>query len=55
MELLPNNGKNLEIIVDGRTFQRYPVKTKLITPEDKNIAEIVHQYASPYVKQGDTF
>ena len=53
MELLPNNGKNLEIIVDGRTFQRYPVKTKLITPEDKNIAEIVHQYASPYVKQGD--
>src|SRR3989344_1972443 len=53
MELMPNNGKNLIIQVDNRRFERYPVKTKLITPEDKNITEIVHQYASPYIKQGD--
>jgi len=53
MEILPNSGKNLTIEVDGRRFERYPVKTKLITPEDKNITEIVHQYASPHLQNGD--
>jgi tRNA(His) 5'-end guanylyltransferase len=37
MELKPNPGKNLIINVDGKQFERYPVKTKLITPEDKDI------------------
>ncbi len=53
MELLPNPGKNLIIQVDGRDFARLPIKTKLITPEDKNIALIVKEYAAPHVKPGD--
>lgn len=53
MEILPNAGKNLIIQVGDRKFARYPIKTKLITPQDKNIAEIVHQYASPYLQPGD--
>ncbi len=53
MNPMPNQGKNLVIEVDGVKFERYPVKTKLITPEDKNIALIVHQYASPFLLPGD--
>src|SRR3989344_5645954 len=53
MELLPNNGKNLIIQVDGRQFARYPVKTKLITPEDKDITAIVKEFAAPHVQPGD--
>ncbi len=53
MTLLPNRGKNLVIEVDGMKFERYPVKTKLITPEDKNIAQIVYDFASPHLTGGD--
>jgi len=53
MQLPPNNGKNLEITVDGRRFARYPVKTKLITPEDKDIAAIVKEFAALHVQTGD--
>ena len=53
MELQPNNGKNLIIQVDGRSFQRYPIKTKLITPEDKDISLIIEEYAKPHIKPGD--
>lgn len=53
MEILPNKGKNLIIEVDGRKFARYPIKTKLITPGDKDIAMIVEQYAKQYLVPGD--
>jgi len=53
MELLPNKGKNLVIEIDGATFARYPVKTKLITPEDKDIAALVAEFAAPHVQPGD--
>src|SRR3989344_1425162 len=53
MELLPNKGKNLMIQVDGKSYARYPVKTKLITPEDKDISVIVAEYAKPYIQPGD--
>src|SRR3989344_2388106 len=46
MELNPNPGKNLIIEVDGKKFARYPVKTKLITPEDKDISLIAKEYVS---------
>src|SRR3989338_3349028 len=53
MEILPNPGKNVIIQVDGRSFARYPVKTKLITPEDKDISVIVEEYAKKYLEPGD--
>jgi len=53
MDLIPNKGKNLVIEIDGRRFARYPVKTKLITPEDKDIAVIVAEYTKPYTQPGD--
>ena len=55
MEILPkpNNGKNLVIEVDCRKFARYPVKTKLITPEDKDISVIIAEYVKKYLQPGD--
>lgn len=53
MDLKPNKDKNLIIDVDGRKFARYPVKTKLITPEDINIIPIVENYSKKYLEQGD--
>ncbi|MBI1866582.1 MAG: coenzyme F420-0:L-glutamate ligase [Candidatus Staskawiczbacteria bacterium] len=53
MELAPNPGKNLIIEVNGKKFARYPVRTKLITPEDKNISQIVKEYAALHLKPKD--
>lgn len=53
MDLLPNKGKSLIIEVTGQKFVRYPVKTKLITPEDKDISFIVEKYVKEYLKKGD--
>ena len=53
MEILPNKGKNLIIEVNGRKFKRYPVKTKLITPEDKDILKIVEEHVKKYLELGD--
>lgn len=53
MDLQPHSGKNLVISVDGKTYQRYPVKTKLITPEDKNIVPIIEEYVKQYLQEGD--
>ncbi len=51
--LEPNKGKNLIIQIDGKSYARYPVKTKLITPQDKDISEIILQYAKPHVQISD--
>ena len=53
MDLIQNKGKNLVIEIDGRKFARYPVKTKLITPQDNDIAPMVVQYVKPYSQPGD--
>lgn len=53
MELQPNKGKNLIIEVSGKKYARYPVKTKLITPEDKDIAAIVEEHAKRHLQKGD--
>ena len=39
-------------IVDNRTFLRHPIKTKILTPEDK-IVEIVKQYTEGIRKKND--
>lgn len=49
----PNPGKQLTITVDGKTYSRYPVKTALITPEDKDICAIVSAHVKDLVKAGD--
>lgn len=53
MELQPNKDKNLIIEVNGKKIARYPVKTKLITPEDKDISLIVEEYAKKYLEPKD--
>ncbi|MEK7658858.1 MAG: coenzyme F420-0:L-glutamate ligase [Patescibacteria group bacterium] len=60
MELSSNPGKNLIIEIrypstssGPRSFARYPVKTKLITPEDKDISLIVEEYAKKYLEPKD--
>jgi len=53
MEISPNPGKNLIIEVDNKKYARYPVKTHLITPKDKNPAEIIKKYISGLTKKGD--
>jgi len=53
MNLQPNKGKNLVIKVDSRSFARYPVKTKLITPDDKKIENIVVDSVKNYIQPND--
>jgi len=53
MELKENAGKNLIIEVAGRRWARYPVKTKLITSEDKDISLIVEEYVKQYLQPKD--
>jgi F420-0:gamma-glutamyl ligase-like protein len=53
MQLEPNKGKKLVITVAGRVYARFPVKTKLITPEDKDILVIVQEYLVPYLQPKD--
>jgi L-aspartate-alpha-decarboxylase len=49
----PNPGKKIDIDVDGITYQRLPVKTRLITMEDTDILPFVESYVKPYVKPDD--
>lgn len=53
MDLKPNQGKNLVVEVNGCKFTRYPIKTKLITPEDKDIAVIIEEYVKKYLQPKD--
>lgn len=53
MQLFPNPGKKLIIEVNGAKYARYPVKTKLITEEDKNPALLVKKYLEGILEKGD--
>lgn len=48
-----NPGKKLIIKVGDKQYARYPIKTHLITPEDKNPAAIVKKYIAGIVQKGD--
>ena len=48
----PNSGKKLEILVDGSSWQRLPVRTHIITKDD-SIADVVKKYAGPHLQSGD--
>jgi hypothetical protein len=51
-EARPNDGKNLEISVDGARWLRIPIRTKVVMPGDV-LADIVTEYAAGEVKEGD--
>ncbi len=51
-EIKPNKGKNLEIVVDGETYLRLPIKTPLLT-DKTDLVETTRKYAGPYLKPGD--
>lgn len=50
----PNPDKNLTIKIDGKEYARYPVKTHLITPDDKDPVETICKYAKNVARKGDT-
>ena len=53
MELSPNPKKNLVIEVNGKKYARYPIRTHVITPEDKDLAPLVEKYVKEHLKPGD--
>ena len=49
-ELKPNEGKNAIIEVDGRSYERLPIRTHLITDQD-DIIDVAEKYGSPVLSQ----
>ncbi len=52
-EFVANPGKQLAIEVDGVTYMRLPVKTRLITMYDTDIVPLVEEYVLPHLKPDD--
>jgi hypothetical protein len=52
MSLLPNKGKEIEIVVDGVRYARLPIPTRLIEPGD-DLAALLEEYARPHLIEGD--
>lgn len=53
-EFAPNKGKRLESTVDGVTYLRLPIKTRLIQKDD-NLMQLLEEYVQPHVTPGDIF
>lgn len=47
-----NEGKKLEIVVDGQAFQRIPIKTSVVMPGD-NLDEFIKEFAGGKSGEGD--
>jgi F420-0:gamma-glutamyl ligase len=47
-----NEGKNLEVVVDGVTWERIPIKTHVVMPDDV-LLDVVQKYAGGLVEDGD--
>jgi hypothetical protein len=54
-EFVANPGKQIDINVDGVTYERLPVRTRLLTMKDTDILPIIKEYVEPYLKPGDMF
>lgn len=52
MAEIANDGKALTIEADGALYERIPVKTHVITDNDK-LADILRKYAKPRIMEGD--
>ncbi|MBQ6947843.1 MAG: coenzyme F420-0:L-glutamate ligase [Clostridia bacterium] len=51
-EMLANEGKNLVIEVDGKSYQRIPIKTKVVGKED-TIPAVAKEFAAEHMQEGD--
>lgn len=47
-----NKGKELTIDINGETYLRVPVRTKLVMPEDE-IFDVVKKYTADFIQPGD--
>ena len=47
-----NEGKNLEVAVDGVTYERIPIKTHVVMRDDV-LLDVVQKYAGSLVQDGD--
>lgn len=52
LDIQPNEGRKIEIEVDGEKYFRYPIKTHFVKMGEDYI-EIIKNYALPYYKDGD--
>ncbi|HLD31926.1 MAG TPA: coenzyme F420-0:L-glutamate ligase [Patescibacteria group bacterium] len=51
-QLKVNPGKELSIIVADQTYERWPIKTHVVTEND-DIVLLVEEYVQPYLQAGD--
>ncbi len=50
----PNGNRNLAIMVNGKSYLRLPVKTRLITEKDKDgLIPLLREYVAPHLINGD--
>lgn len=52
LDLEPNEGRKIGIEVDGKKYDRYPIKTHFVEMGEDYI-ELVRKYALPYYQKGD--
>ena len=52
MTIAPNKGKSLETTTQGVTYERLPIKTRLINFGD-DLFELLAEYVEPHLKRGD--
>lgn len=52
MEFVSNEGKRIEIEVEGETYLRHAIKTRFVTQND-NYIDIIKQYVSDIYQEGD--
>lgn len=52
-KFVANPGKELTIDVDGITYLRLPIKTRIITTKDTDIMPLLDEYLKPYLKPDD--
>ncbi len=48
----PNEGKKLVITTENGTYERYPIKTKIVMDGD-DLVEILNECVAPYLQDGD--
>ena len=49
---VPNDGKALTVTVEGTTFARIPIRTRVVMPGD-SLDEVIAEYAADQVTDGD--
>ncbi|MFF2633503.1 coenzyme F420-0:L-glutamate ligase [Microbacterium sp. NPDC058021] len=52
MSAVPNDGKALTVTVDGTTFERIPIRTRVVLPGD-DLDAFIREYATDVVRPGD--